>query len=57
VGAYERLAAVDATGSADAWAVGSASSDIQSAPLVPLVLRWNGTRWVSMLLPALQAPR
>ena len=34
VATYERLAAVDATGSADAWAVGSASSDIQSAPLV-----------------------
>jgi hypothetical protein len=52
VAAYESLAAVDATGVADAWAVGSASSDIQSAPLVPLALRWNGTRWVSMLLPA-----
>jgi len=52
VAAYERLAAVDATGAADAWAVGSASSDIQSAPLVPLVLRWNGTSWVSMRLPA-----
>jgi hypothetical protein len=52
VAAYERLAAVDATGPADAWAVGSASSDIQSAPLVPLALRWNGTRWVSMTLSA-----
>jgi len=52
VAAYERLAAVDATGSADAWAVGSASRDIQSAPLVPLALRWNGTRWVSMTLSA-----
>ena len=52
VAAYERLAAVDATGAADAWAVGSASSDIQSAPLVPLALRWNGTSWVSMTLPA-----
>src|SRR3954452_15943487 len=52
VATYERLAAVDATGSADAWSVGSASSDIQNAPLVPLVLRWNGTGWVSMMLPA-----
>jgi len=48
---YERLTAVDATGTADAWAVGSASSDIQSAPLVPLALHWNGTSWVSMTLP------
>jgi hypothetical protein len=52
VAAYERLAAVDATGAGDAWAVGSASSDSQSAPLVPLALRWNGTSWVSMRLPA-----
>jgi hypothetical protein len=50
--AYENLAAVDATGLADAWAVGSATSDIQSAPLVPLALRWNGTSWASMTLPA-----
>jgi hypothetical protein len=49
---YENLAAVDATGPADAWAVGSASANIQSAALVPLVLRWNGTRWLSMTLPA-----
>ena len=52
VATYESLAAVDATGPADAWAVGSATSDIQSAPLAPLVLRWNGARWVSMTLPA-----
>jgi hypothetical protein len=52
VAAYEDLAAVDATGVADAWAVGSATTDIQSAPLAPLVLRWNGTRWASMSLPA-----
>jgi hypothetical protein len=49
---YETLAAIDATGSADVWVVGSASSDIQSAPLVPLALRWNGTRWASTTLPA-----
>ena len=52
VATYERLAAVDATGLTDAWAVGSASSDIQSAPLVPLALRWNGSSWSSMTLPA-----
>lgn len=50
--AYETLAAVDATGPADAWAVGSASSNIQSGPLAPLALRWNGTGWASMSLPA-----
>jgi len=48
VATYERLAAVDATGSADAWAVGAASSDIQSAPQSPLALHWNGTSWTSM---------
>ena len=52
VAAYEHLAAVDATGLTDAWAVGSATSNIQSAPLTPLALRWNGTTWVSMTLPA-----
>jgi hypothetical protein len=52
VARYEHLAAVDATGPADAWAVGSATSDIQSAPLVPLALRWNGTSWASTTLPA-----
>ena len=52
VAAYEQLKAVDATGPNDAWAVGSATSDIQSAPLVPLALRWNGTSWVSQTLPA-----
>jgi hypothetical protein len=52
VATYEQLAAVDATGPADAWAVGSASSDGQSAPLAPLALRWNGTSWGSMTLPA-----
>jgi hypothetical protein len=52
VATYETLAAVDATGSADAWAVGSATTDIQSAPLVPLALHWNGTGWASTTLPA-----
>jgi hypothetical protein len=52
VATYEHLAAVDATGPADAWAVGSAAGNIQSAPPAPLALRWNGTGWVSMTLPA-----
>src|SRR4051794_36894783 len=49
---YERLTAVDATGPTDAWAVGSASRDIESAPVVPLTLRWNGAGWDSTTLPA-----
>ena len=49
---YEHLAAVDATGLTDAWAVGSATNDIQNASLAPLALRWNGSRWVSMTLPS-----
>jgi hypothetical protein len=52
VATYEHLAAVDATGPADAWAVGSSGRDNQGAPRVPLALRWNGTSWVSMALPA-----
>ncbi|HEX5203112.1 MAG TPA: hypothetical protein VFW27_24550 [Actinoplanes sp.] len=52
VARYESLAAVDATGPADAWAVGSASADINSAPLTPLTLHWNGNAWVSTTLPA-----
>jgi hypothetical protein len=52
VARYESLAAVDATGSSDAWAVGSATTDIESAPLRPLVLRWTGAAWTSMTLPA-----
>jgi hypothetical protein len=52
VARYESLAAVDATGSSDAWAVGSATTDIDSAPLRPLVLRWTGAAWTSMTLPA-----
>ena len=52
VATYESLNAVDATGSADAWAVGSASSNIESAPQVPLALHWNGTSWASKTVPA-----
>jgi hypothetical protein len=52
VAAYEQLAAVDATGPSDAWAVGSAAGNAQSTPPVPLALRWNGTSWASIALPA-----
>jgi hypothetical protein len=52
VGTYETLAAVAATGSTDVWAVGSATRDIQSSPLAPLVLRWNGAAWASTTIPA-----
>jgi hypothetical protein len=52
VATYESLVAVDATGPADAWAVGSATTDITSAPLRPLALRWTGAGWVSMTVPA-----
>jgi hypothetical protein len=52
VATYESLAAVDATGSSDAWAVGAATADINSAPLTPLALHWNGAGWASTTLPA-----
>jgi len=46
------LEGVDATGPADAWAVGWGTSDISNgAPGVPFALHWNGTSWQSMLLP------
>jgi hypothetical protein len=45
------LEGVDATGPADAWAVGWGSNDINSSPGVPIALRWNGTDWRSVPLP------
>jgi hypothetical protein len=45
----------DATGSADAWAVGWGSNDISSAPAVPIALRWNGTSWQSVPLPGTES--
>jgi hypothetical protein len=50
--ATDFLEGVDATGPADAWAVGWSTRDITSAPSVPLALRWNGTRWQSVPLPS-----
>jgi hypothetical protein len=52
VATYETLAAVDATGASDVWAVGSATTNIESAPLSPLALHWNGAGWASVRLPA-----
>lgn len=52
VATYESLVAVDATGSADAWAVGSATGDIRSAPLAPLALHFNGGAWAPASVPA-----
>ena len=52
VATYESLAAVDATGAGDAWAVGSATSNIQSAPPAPLALHWTGSAWAPATLPA-----
>ena len=46
----EFLHAVDATGPADAWVVGSGSSD--SVSTAPIALRWNGSTWRSMPPPS-----
>jgi hypothetical protein len=50
--ATDFLEAVDATGPADAWAVGWSSRDITSAPGVPIALRWNGATWRSVPVPS-----
>lgn len=44
------LAAVDATGPDDVWAVGSASS---GAGAQPMILRWDGTSWNTAIAPNL----
>jgi len=49
VATSESLAAVDATGPADVWAVGSASA---TGPSTPLALHWTGAGWVPATLPA-----
>jgi hypothetical protein len=48
--ATEFFHAVDATGPADAWVVGSGSSDSVSS--APIALRWNGSAWQSMPPPS-----
>jgi hypothetical protein len=45
------LEAVDATGPADAWAVGSGFTSPFGGTAVAIVLRWNGTRWASVPIP------
>ena len=55
VATYESLAAIDATGSTDAWAVGAATGNAQSGPLAPLVPRWNGTSWTQETTPGSSA--
>jgi hypothetical protein len=52
VRATDFLTGVDATGATDAWAVGWSTSDLTSAPGVPIVMRWNGTSWRSQTLPS-----
>jgi len=49
--ATDFLTGVDATGATDAWAVGWSTSNLTSAPGVPIVLRWNGTGWRPQTLP------
>jgi hypothetical protein len=50
--ATEFLRAVDASGPADAWAVGWGSTSIHSGTAVPTALRWNGTAWRSVPPPS-----
>ena len=50
--ATDFLESVDATGPADAWAVGWGSNDVYGAPGVPIALHWNGTAWRSVPVPA-----
>jgi hypothetical protein len=50
--AVEFLEGIDATGPTDAWAVGWGSNSFTTGPSAPIALRWNGTRWQSVPLPA-----
>jgi hypothetical protein len=49
---FEFLKAVDATGAADAWAVGWGSGSNASGVAGPIALRWNGSAWRSVPPPA-----
>ena len=51
VSATEWLQAVDVTGPADAWVVGSGSGGGDTISSTPIVLRWNGSTWTSMPPP------
>ena len=55
-GSVSRFAAVDATGAADAWAVGWSQAD-WSAPTRPLAARWNGTAWSLVGTPTRERQR
>jgi hypothetical protein len=47
----DTLEAVDATGPADAWAVGSGFTHPFGGSSVAITLRWNGTRWTTVPVP------
>jgi hypothetical protein len=51
VAATEWFMAVDATGPADAWVVGSGSRGGDSISSAPIALRWNGRTWTSLPPP------
>jgi len=52
VRANEFVEGVDATGAADAWAVGWSSDGITVGPAVPMALHWNGSGWRSVSVPS-----
>jgi len=52
VRANEFVEGVDATGAADAWAVGWSSDGISVGPAVPMALHWNGSGWRSVPVPS-----
>jgi hypothetical protein len=47
----DHLEAVDATGPADAWAVGWGSTSPFGGTAVGIALRWNGSSWTSVPIP------
>jgi hypothetical protein len=51
VASADFLEAVDATGPADAWAVGWGSNGPYLSPSLGITLRWNGTSWRSVPNP------
>ncbi|MBG0568623.1 hypothetical protein [Actinoplanes aureus] len=50
LGAYGHLTAVDLTGPADGWAVGSSAAGVGATPR-GLILRWNGSVWLPVAVP------
>lgn len=48
ISAFDNLEGVDATGPADAWAVGWSTDDLFGAAGRALALRWSGTGWQSV---------